>query len=105
MAGRRPVSRRGVIISLLCVVSPAVYALEGDDALPPPPDAQAIDRQAVFHLSLVVNYYDTGLVVPVTRRGGAMWVSSADLQRAGLPGDKLPQGEVNVDALPQVKSR
>ncbi len=60
MAGRRPVSRRGVIISLLCVVSPAVYALEGDDALPPPPDAQAIDRQAVFHLSLVVNYYDTG---------------------------------------------
>ncbi|EGL74453.1 hypothetical protein CSE899_00435, partial [Cronobacter sakazakii E899] len=56
MAGRRPVSRRGVIISLLCVVSPAVYALEGDDALPPPPDAQAIDRQAVFHLSVVVNY-------------------------------------------------
>ncbi|CCK07463.1 Sigma-fimbriae usher protein [Cronobacter sakazakii 696] len=94
-----------MIISLLCVVSPTVYALEGDDALPPPPDAQAIDRQAVFHLSLVVNYYDTGLVVPVTRRGGAMWVSSADLQRAGLPGDKLPQGEVNVDALPQVKSR
>lgn len=71
MAGRRPVSRRGVIISLLCVVSPAVNALDGDDALPPPPDAQAIDRQAVFHLSLVVNYYDTGLVVPVTRRGAA----------------------------------
>ncbi|CCJ84035.1 Sigma-fimbriae usher protein [Cronobacter dublinensis 582] len=94
-----------MITSLLCVVSPGVNALEGDDALPPPPDVQAIERQAVFHLSLVVNYYDTGLVVPVTRRAGAMWVSSADLQRAGLPGDKLPPGDVNVDSLPQVKSR
>ncbi len=105
MARRRPIIFRGVITSLLCVVSPGVNALEGDDALPPPPDVQAIERQAVFHLSLVVNYYDTGLVVPVTRRAGAMWVSSADLQRAGLPGDKLPPGDVNVDSLPQVKSR
>lgn len=105
MARRRPIIFRGVITSLLCVVSPGVNAVEGDDALPPPPDVQAIERQAVFHLSLVVNYYDTGLVVPVTRRAGAMWVSSADLQRAGLPGDKLPPGDVNVDSLPQVKSR
>ncbi len=85
MAGRRPVSRRGVIISLLCVVSPAVYALEGDDALPPPPDAQ-LDRQAVFHLSLVVNYYDTGLVVPVTRAAARCGSRRPICERAGLPG-------------------
>jgi outer membrane usher protein len=34
----------------------------------------------------VLNHYDTGLVVPVTQRKGAFFISSADLLRAGCPG-------------------
>lgn len=69
---------------LLCVSS-ATLAEPGDDSLPPPPQAQAINDEAVFQLALVVNHYDTGLVVPVTQRKGAFFISSADLLRAGLP--------------------
>nr|WP_231851619.1 fimbria/pilus outer membrane usher protein [Citrobacter rodentium] len=77
-------------------------AESGDDALPPPPDARAIDQQAVFHLVLIVNHYDTQQVVPVIQRAGDYYVASADLQHAGLPAGKLPAGEVNVSRLPQV---
>lgn len=84
--------------------SASVDAQEGDDSLPPPPDAQAINEQAVFHLTLVLNHYDTQQVVPVTRREGAYFVSSADLQRAGIPAEHLPQGEVNVSTLPNVRT-
>lgn len=89
---------------LLLGHSASVYAQEVDDALPPPPDAQTINEQAVFHLTLVLNYYDTQQVVPVTRRDGAYFVSSADLQRAGIPAEHLPQGEVNVSSLANVRT-
>lgn len=89
---------------LLSVAADRAMAQPGDDALPPPPDVRAINDRAIFHLSLVLNHYDTGLVVPVTRRAGSFWVSSADLQRAGLPGDRLPQGEVNLSTLSQVRA-
>lgn len=89
---------------LLVGYSASVKAQEGDDALPPPPDAQAINEQAVFHLSLVLNHYDTQQRVPVTRRDGAYFVSSADLQRAGIPAEHLPQGEVNVSTLANVRT-
>lgn len=79
-------------------------AAEVDDSLPPPPDIHAVNDQIVFHLSLVFNQWDSGVVVPVTLRKGHYFVSSADLQRAGLPGDRLPQGEVDVSALPQVRT-
>lgn len=74
------------VVGLLSVATDRAMAQPGDDALPPPPDARAINDRAIFHLSLVLNHYDTGMVVPVTRRAGEFWVSSADLQRAGLPG-------------------
>ncbi|MGK9173071.1 fimbria/pilus outer membrane usher protein [Yokenella regensburgei] len=97
---------RQVIIPamLLLVHAVSVQAQEGDDALPPPPDAQAINEDAVFHLNLVLNHYDTQQVVPVTRRAGAYFVASADLQRAGIPAEHLPQGEVNVSALANVRT-
>lgn len=79
-------------------------AQQGDDMLPPPPDAHAINEHAVYHLSLVINHYDTRRVVPVTRRQNAFFVSSADLLQAGLPAEHLPQGEVNVSALANVRT-
>ena len=87
---------------LLCV-STSVWAEPGDDSLPPPPEAQAINSEAVFQLSLVLNHYDTGLVVPVTQREGAFYISSADLLRAGLPPEHVPTGEVNLSTLSQVR--
>nr|WP_034496069.1 fimbria/pilus outer membrane usher protein [Buttiauxella agrestis] len=80
------------------------HAAQEDDALPPPPDAQALNQTAQFHLSLVFNQWDSGQVVPVTQRGGQFFVSRADLQRAGLPGDKFRDDEVNVSALKDVKT-
>lgn len=87
---------------LLCVSS-ATWAESGDDSLPPPPQAQAIHDEAVFQLALVLNHYDTGLVVPVTQRKGAFFISSADLLRAGLPPEHVPAGEVNLSSLSQVR--
>ncbi|WHP29741.1 fimbria/pilus outer membrane usher protein [Trabulsiella odontotermitis] len=77
-------------------------AEQKDDVLPPPPDARQSAQTAVYQLSLVINYYDTGLVVPVTRRGEAFIVSSADLQRAGIPTEHLPPGEVDLSRLEDV---
>ena len=81
------------------------HGAQQDDALPPPPDAQALNSSAQFHLSLVFNQWDSGLVVPVTQRNGQFFVSRADLQRAGLPGDKFTSDEVNVSALNDVKTQ
>lgn len=81
----------------------AASAQEADDSLPPPPDAAALDRQAIFHLALVINHYDTQQVVPVAQRQGDYYVASADLQRAGLSAEHLPQREVNLSTLPDVR--
>lgn len=80
------------------------HAETGDDLLPPPPDVNAINAEAVYHLGLVVNYYDTEQVVPVTRRQDDYYIANADLQKAGLPADKLPPGDVNVSRLPDVRT-
>lgn len=87
---------------LLCVTTSA-WAEPGDDSLPPPPEARAVNDEAVFQLGLIVNHYDTGLVVPVTQRKGAYFVSSADLLRAGLPPEHVPTGEVDLSSLAQVR--
>ncbi|WP_064559130.1 fimbria/pilus outer membrane usher protein [Buttiauxella brennerae] len=76
-----------------------------DDALPAPPEAQTLDQSVLFHLSLVFNQWDSGRVVPVTQRNGQFFVSRADLQRAGLPGDKFTSDEVNVSAMNKVKTQ
>jgi len=91
-----------LMMILLCV-STRSWAEPGDDRLPPPPDAQAINSEAVFQLAIVLNHYDTGLVVPVTQRSGAFIISSADLLRAGLPPEHVPTGEVNLSTLSQVR--
>ena len=87
---------------LLCV-STSAFAETGDDSLPPPPDARTMNGEAVFQLALVLNHYDTGLVVPVTQREGAWFISGADLLRAGLPQEHVPAGEVNLSTLSSVR--
>ena len=88
---------------LLCV-STSAFAETGDDSLPPPPDARTMNGEAVFQLVLVLNHYDTGLVVPVTQREGAWFISGADLLRAGLPPAHVPAGEVNLSTLTSVRA-
>lgn len=80
-------------------------AESGDDLLPPPPDATAINQQSRYQLGLVINHYDTQEVVPVTLRNDRWYIASADLQKAGLPADKLPAGEVDLAALDAVKTQ
>jgi outer membrane usher protein len=98
--GARPL--KPAMIILLCVTTSA-WAETGDDSLPPPPDAQALNSEAVFQLSVVINHYDTGLVVPVTQRNGTFFISSADLLRAGLPPEQVPTGEVDLSKLAKVR--
>ncbi|MGP3593351.1 fimbria/pilus outer membrane usher protein [Vagococcus sp. WN89Y] len=99
------VVRGQIIFSVsILILSGSAWAQQGDDGLPPPPDARAMNDQAEFHLGLVLNHYDTQLVVPVTRRQDAYFVNSADLLRAGLPPERVPQGEVNISAWPDVQA-
>ncbi|MDU2939352.1 MAG: fimbria/pilus outer membrane usher protein [Enterobacteriaceae bacterium] len=99
--------RTGQLSSLMLLTfvtsATAVNAQEADDALPPPPDASAVNARSLYHLALVINHYDTRQVLPVVQREGNYFMSSADLQRAGLPGEHLPQGEVNLSTLPDVR--
>lgn len=99
----RPLS--GLLMTTFLITSGICRAESGDDALPPPPDARAINQQAVFHLALIVNHYDTQRVVPVMQRAGEFYVSRDDLLQAGLPAEHLSQGEVNVSRLPQVTTQ
>ena len=87
---------------LLCV-STSAFAETGDDSLPPPPDARTMNGEAVFQLALVLNHYDTGLVVPVTQREGAWFISGAHSLRAGLPQQHVPAGDVNLSTLSSVR--
>lgn len=96
---------RTSLMMMLCFCSATGRAQQDDDLLPPPPDAQAINQQGVYHLALVVNHYETGLVIPVQRRDGGLWASSADLQRGGIPVDKLPQGDIALASLPESEYR
>lgn len=89
---------------LLLTSATSGHAETGDDSLPPPPDVSAINARAEYQLGLIINYYDTELVVPVTRRQDDFYVANADLQKAGLPADKLPEGDVNVSRLPDVRT-
>ncbi|XUA20758.1 fimbria/pilus outer membrane usher protein [Citrobacter sp. OP27] len=89
---------------ILLTSSGLCRAESGDDLLPPPPDAHEINQQSVYQLGLIINHYDTETVVPVTQRDNHWFIASADLQRAGLPKDKLPAGDVDLSALREVKT-
>lgn len=92
------------IMLLLLTSATSGHAETGDDSLPQPPDVSAINARAEYQLGLIINYYDTRLVVPVTRRQDDFYVANTDLQNAGLPANKLPEGDVNVSRLPEVRT-
>jgi outer membrane usher protein len=75
--------RTGQLSSLMLLTfvtsATAVNAQEADDALPPPPDASAVNARSLYHLALVINHYDTRQVLPVVQREGNYFMSSADL--------------------------
>lgn len=105
MASRAiPLSGCRALVLVLFTASRCVGAQSQDDALPPPPDVRQINANAIYHLSLVVNHVDNGVVAQVSRRNGRFYLASADLQRAGIPADKIPPGEVDPDAVTGVKS-
>lgn len=97
-------ARQLIVPATLLLLLTSAHAETGDDSLPPPPDVSAINARAEYHLGLVINYYDTELVVSVTRRQDDFYVANADLQKAGLPADKLPEGDVNISRLPDVRT-
>lgn len=98
--GRRQL--KPLAMCLLLTSAGVTQADTGDDLLPPPPDARAIDAQASYQLGLVINHYDTRRVIAVVRKGDDWMVQSADLQQAGVPADKLPPQEVWLSTLPGV---
>ncbi|MEW5562217.1 fimbria/pilus outer membrane usher protein [Enterobacter asburiae] len=88
----------------LLLSSGLCQAESGDDLLPPPPDARTINQQSVYQLGLVINHYDTQMVVPVTQKDNHWLIAGGDLQRAGLPAAQFPAGEVDLSTQSQVKT-
>lgn len=93
-----------VAMCTLLLSSGLCQAESGDDLLPPPPDARTINQQSVYQLGLVINHYDTQMVVPVTQKDNHWLIAGSDLQRAGLPAAQFPAGEVDLSTQSQVKT-
>lgn len=90
-------------MGMLLSYASAARAEPGDDMLPPPPEAAAVNQPQAYRLTLTINNYDTGKVVAATRRGGRWFVAGGDLQAAGLPADKFPDAELVPDEVPEVQ--
>jgi len=92
------------VASVFCCLTPGTTLAETYSSLPPPPSLQNQGNGQQYMLELVVNQQARGDIVTVEQRDGHFWLRSGDLQRAGLPLDKLgQQPQINVSALPQVK--
>jgi len=92
------------VASVFCCLTPGTTLAETYSSLPPPPSLQNQGNGQQYMLELVVNQQARGDIVTVEQRDGHFWLRSGDLQRAGLPLDKLgQQPQIDVSALPQVK--
>lgn len=92
------------VASVFCCLTPGTTLAETYSSLPPPPSLQNLGNGQQYMLELVVNQQARGDIVTVEQRDGHFWLRSGDLQRAGLPLDKLgQQPQIDVNALPQVK--
>lgn len=90
-------------MSILLTYAGAALAQPGDDLLPPPPEAAAVNEPHAYRLTLTINNDDTGRVVPALQRGGRWFLAGADLKSAGLPDDKFPDGDVAPAEIPGVQ--
>ncbi|MBP2168270.1 outer membrane usher protein [Erwinia toletana] len=93
-----------LMTALLSCLFPSAGSAETYDALPPPPAVTSGASNQQYMLGLVVNGRDNGDIVPVEFRDGHYLIRAGDLQRAGLPQEKLGAPQVDVSAMPEVKA-
>ncbi len=92
------------VTSVFYCLTPGLSLAETYSSLPPPPSLQNPGNGQQYMLELIVNQQARGDIVAVEQRDGHFWLRSGDLQRAGLPQDKLgSQPQVDVSVIPQVK--
>lgn len=93
------------VASVCACLTPAAALAETFSSLPPPPSLDNSGTGQRYMLELVVNQRDGGAIVPVERRDGHLLVRAGDLQRAGIPAEKLPGPQlVDVSQWPEVSA-
>ena len=90
------------IASALSLV-PFSSSAETFSELPPPPALQNSASGQQYMLELVVTQGERGNIVPVERKNGDFWLRNGDLQRAGIPAEKLQGQQIAVSQLSGVK--
>ncbi|WP_255606558.1 fimbria/pilus outer membrane usher protein [Pantoea sp. DY-5] len=90
------------VASVLCI-SPMSSSAETFSELPPPPALQNNASGQQYMLELVVNQGERGDIVPVERKNGDFWLRRGDLQRAGIPAEKLQGQQIDVNQLSGAK--
>lgn len=91
------------VASVLCLL-PQISSAETFSELPPPPALENNASGQQYMLELVVNQNARGDIVPVERKNGDFWLRSGDLQRAGIPAEKLQGEQIDVNQLAEVKA-
>ena len=93
------------VASVCACLTPAAALAETFSSLPPPPSQESSSDRQRYMLELVINQRESGVIVPVERRDGRLLVRAGDLQRVGLPAEKLPDPQqVDVSQWPDVKA-
>ncbi len=100
---KRVISRRTVLIASALSVLPAASYAESWSALPPPPALQNSAQRQQLMLELVVNQRERGAIIAADRQENRFWLRREDLLKAGLPAEKLPAGQIDVNALADVR--
>ncbi|WP_225614439.1 fimbria/pilus outer membrane usher protein [Pantoea sp. PNT02] len=90
------------VASVLCI-SPMSSSAETFSELPPPPALENNASGQQYMLELVVNQGERGDIVPVERKNGDFWLRRGDLQRAGIPAEKLQGQQIDVNQLSGAK--
>lgn len=90
------------VASVLCI-SPMTSSAETFSELPPPPALENNASGQQYMLELVVNQGERGDIVPVERKNGDFWLRRGDLERAGIPADKLQGQQIDVNQLSGAK--
>lgn len=102
----RRTSRYGLHLmyaSGLCLFMLPLQAAEYD-SLPSAPRAAPTQAEATYYLSIVVNGQSDNQVVPVVYRDNAWFVESGVLTKNHVHLNGPQHGQVNVNALPEVKT-
>ncbi|ADU70648.1 fimbrial biogenesis outer membrane usher protein [Pantoea sp. At-9b] len=91
------------VTSALCCLTPLMSSAETFSELPPPPALQNNAAGQQYMLELIINQGEQGNIVPVEQKNGDFWLRRGDLERAGIPADKLQGQQININQLNSVK--